>query len=155
MLMATSAWAEDMISLEDYIDRHEKLDTNNALSARLNLYYIYARCSAINFKVNALSKNPEKFKDSLAKPPLLEFEKFYVEAGVFLSYINKQAHEDNKKNLQDTVSGMIDEYTTISNNLYLKTGSYFTEMMEEDLALCNNLSELYEEGRLPPAVNSD
>ena len=127
--MASSAWAEDMISLGDYMDRHEKLDMNN-------LYYVYTRCSAINFKVNALSKNSEKFKDSLAKPSLLEFEKFYLEAGVFLSSINKQAHEDNKENLQATVSGMIDEYTTISNNLYLKTGNHFTEMMEEDLALC-------------------
>ena len=135
LLMSMGAWAEeDMISLNEYMDKQVNLDANN-------LYYVYARCSAINYNVNALSKNSEKFKDSLAKPSLLGFEKFYGEAGVVLMRINEDTLQENKENLRATVSGMIDEYTTMSNKLYLKTGSYFTETMTEDLALCNGLYE--------------
>ncbi len=132
------SWAEeDMISLNEYMDKQVNLDANN-------LYYVYARCSAINYNVNALSKNSEKFKDSLAKPSLLGFEKFYGEAGVVLMRINEDTLQENKENLRATVSGMIDEYTTMSNKLYLKTGSYFTETMTEDLVLCNGLYENFE-----------
>mgnify|MGYP001157042972 FL=1 len=135
LTFSIGAWAEeDMISLNEYMDRQVNLDSNN-------LYYVFARCSAINYNVNALSKNSEKFKDSLAMPSRLGFEKFYVEAVMVLASISGKNIEEDKENLKATVTGMIDEYTTMSNKLYLKTGSYFTETMTEDLALCNGLYE--------------
>ena len=135
LLMSMGTWAEeDMISIDDYLNEQTNLDENN-------LYYVYSRCSAINYKVNGLSKNSEKFKESLANPSLLGFEKFYGEAGVVLMRINENTLQENKENLRATVTGMIDEYTTISNKLYLKTGSYFTDLMVADLSICNQLQK--------------
>ena len=91
LTFSIGAWAEeDMISLNEYMDRQVNLDSNN-------LYYVFARCSAINYNVNALSKNSEKFKDSLAMPSRLGFEKFYVEAGMVLASISGKNIEEDKK----------------------------------------------------------
>jgi hypothetical protein len=135
LTFSIGAWAEeDMISIDDYLNEQTNLDENN-------LYYVYSRCSAINYKVNGLSKHSEKFKESLADPALLGFEKFYAEAGMVLASISGKNIEEDKENLKATVTGMIDEYTTMSNKLYLKTGSYFTDLMVADLRLCNQLQK--------------
>jgi len=132
LIISANAWAEDMISLPAYLDKHKDLDINN-------LFYIYARCSAVNNKVWVLSKDSSKFKDALAKPSLEMFERYYVEAGNILTKISGKKPEEIRKNLKATITGMIEEYTTMSDEHFIKTGDFFLEQMTEDANICTQL----------------
>ena len=133
LLMSMGAWSEeDMISLNDYLKQHEEFDMNN-------VFYVYARCSAVNNKVYVFFKDSEKFKDTLAEPSLRMYERFYVEAGNVLMEIKGKRAKEISENLKATITGMIDEYTTMSNKLFIKTGTYFTESMTEDTSICNQV----------------
>lgn len=121
-----------MISLGSYMDKIENYDDNS-------LFYIYTRCSGINYKVSDLSKNmPELYEETNKR-----FEKFFMLAIETRSRIlPNETLDDHSRITGKTISNIIDQYTIISNNYYIKNGNYFDDDMINDVKLCTQIDEM-------------
>ena len=132
LLLVPSICFSKMIPLGSYMDKIVNYDDNA-------LFYIYTRCSGINFKVSDLSKNmPDLLQETNKR-----FENFFILAIESRARILPNETLDNHKKITGkTITEIIDQYTIISNDYYVKNGDYFDDDMLNDVKLCTQISEM-------------
>ena len=130
---AAAITLEDMIPLQGYMDRI--LDYSD-------WFYVYSRCSAINYKANELSESTDEYEDLLTGFSLEAIDRFNKEAIFSRSQIIKAAALQHQQSADIIIKLLVDKYTSISNQYYLKKESYLPDMLVEDLTTCILLLEV-------------
>jgi hypothetical protein len=134
LVFSTSIFAEvRMIPLNKY----RKQQNSNDPSV---LFYVFARCGAINFNVADVSKNR---KEIYERTTLVSetFSQMAVEIRQKLQPYDSS--EVNQRKAVRSISTIANEYVEIMNDHYTKTGSYFTDWMMDDLSLCSAIYDSY------------
>ena len=100
------------------------------------LFYVSARCGAINFNMADLSENRKELYGRGTKAG----ETFTEMAIMTRQVINPDdTPQENQKISIDTVSNIANEYVKVMNENYSKSGMYFTDWMVEDLSTCSSI----------------
>ena len=128
VLLTSSLNAQTMIPLSKYLDENS-FEKNE-------MFYVFTRCSAVGYKLMDLNKD---------RPELNETGKtIYQTYFYFGTEIRKTIMPDDDDDQQMEITGMtvgsmVDAYTEVSNDHYIKTGLYFSDWMLEDLKVCSDL----------------
>ena len=132
LLLIPSICFSKMISLGSYMDKIVNYDDSS-------LFYIYTRCSGINYKVSDLSKNmPDLYQETNAR-----FERFFMLAiETRARILPNETLDDHSRITGKTITDIIDQYTIISNDYYIKNGNYFDDDMINDVKLCTQIDEM-------------
>lgn len=126
--LTTSLFAEvKMVPLNDYMKDNSMNDPNS-------LFYVSARCGAINFNMADLSENKEELYERGSKVG----EAFSQMAVAVRQRIQpNDTPEENQRIAVESISAIANEYVEIMNENYPKTGRHFTNWMIEDLSTCS------------------
>ena len=130
LILSTNANAQKLIPLQDYINKNEFNDNE--------MFYVFSRCSAIGYKIMDLGQNMPELKK---RGETLNGYFFYVSSEVRSKILPNESKKRHEAITAETVGGLVDVYTEISNDYYLRTGNYFSDMMIADLELCSALYE--------------
>ena len=128
--LATPLFAEvKMIPLNEYMKDQNMSDPNV-------LFYVSARCGAINFNMADLSENRKELYERGSKVG----ETFSQMAVAVRQTIQpNDSSEENQRIAVESISAIANEYVSIMNENYAKTGTYFTDWMIDDLSTCSAL----------------
>ena len=128
--LTTPLFAEvKMIPLNEYMKDQNMSDPNI-------LFYVSARCGAINFNMADLSENRKELYERGSKVG----ETFSQMAVAVRQTIQpNDSPEENQRIAVESISSIANEYVKIMNENYPKTGSYFTDWMIDDLSTCSAL----------------
>ena len=100
------------------------------------LFYVSARCGAINYNMADLSEN----RKELYERGILAGDTFTEMTVMFRQVMNqKDTPQKNRKNSIDTVTNIANAYVEVMNENYTKTGTHFTDWMIEDLSTCSSI----------------
>ena len=128
VLLSPLAFAEksEMIPLNEYL-KDQNISHPNVL------FYVSARCSAINHKMSYLTQNEKEFSDRSLKAA-----EFFTQlaAAVRQNISPNITLAENRKKTVETITIISDEYVKVGNDKYAKTGAYFTDWMMDDYELC-------------------
>ena len=126
LITSVSLGEDDLIPLEQYAQEN---DIKNDITAS---YYFNARCASLFVYQSDLMKTPD-MKDLKAQ--------FEVAGSTF--YLNvleiaKSTKGDWEKKLKETLITLINVYTKLGNDNYIKRGQYLTQLHLEDTRTCSN-----------------
>ena len=130
VLFSSTVFAEDMIPLGKYLDQN-KFEENE-------MFYVFSRCSAINYKMMDLSKNITELEE---RSKLLHDFFYQFSTMIRTKIIPSDSQDEHLRISALTIGGIIDSYTEVSNKHYLNTGTYFTDFMIEDVEICSGIYE--------------
>ena len=130
IFLATPLFAEvKMTPLNEYMKEQNMSDPNV-------LFYVSARCGAINFNMADLSENRKDLYERGSKVG----ETFSQMAVAVRQTIQpNDSSEENQRIAVESISAIANEYVSIMNENYPKTGTYFTDWMIDDLSTCSAL----------------
>ena len=130
IFLATPLFAEvKMTPLNEYMKEQNMSDPNV-------LFYVSARCGAINFNMADLSENRKDLYERGSKVG----ETFSQMAVAVRQTIQpNDSSEENQRITVESISAIANEYVSIMNENYPKTGTYFTDWMIDDLSTCSTL----------------
>ena len=126
--LATPLFAEvKMTPLNEYMKEQNMSDPNV-------LFYVSARCGAINFNMADLSENRKDLYERGSKVGEI-FSQMAV--AVRQTIQPNDSSEENQRIAVESISAIANEFVSIMNENYAKTGTYFTDWMIDDLSTCS------------------
>ena len=130
IFLSTPLFAEvKMTPLNEYMKGQNMSDINV-------LFYVSARCGAINFVVADLSENR---KDLYERGSTVGETFSQMAIAVRQTIQPNDSSEENQRIAVESISAIANEYVSIMNENYAKTGTYFTDWMIDDLSTCSAL----------------
>ena len=130
IFLSTPLFAEvKMTPLNEYMKEQNMSEPNV-------LFYVSARCGAINFNMADLSENRKELYERGSKVG----ETFSQMAVAVRQTIQpNDSSEENQRIAVESITAIANEYVSIMNENYAKTGTYFTDWMIDDLSTCSAL----------------
>ena len=128
-LSAQTLKSDEMIGLKDYMNSHSPEDP-------AVMSYVASRCSAV-FSVSASfskegSEMYKRFENNASSFILLSFQ--------IQKKINPNAESnETESRVMKTIEGIGSTYIKQANKNFLDNGTYFNELMLDDIELCNML----------------
>ena len=130
IFLATPLFAEvKMTPLNEYMKEQNMSDPNV-------LFFVSARCGAINFNMADLSENRKDLYERASKVGET-FSQMAVAARQTIQ--PNHSSDENQRIAVESISAIANEYVKIMNENYSKTGAYFTDWMIDDLSTCSAL----------------
>ena len=121
-----------MVPLNKYMEDQNMSDPNV-------LFYVSARCGAINFNMADLSENRKELYERGSTAG-----QHYTQMAISVRKVIQpnDSPEENKRLSINSISSIANEYVKVMNDNYAKTGTYFTDWMLEDLSICSALYDM-------------
>ncbi len=128
IFLSTPLFAEvKMIPLNEYMKEQNMSEPNV-------LFYVSARCGAINFNMAHFSEN---IKDLYERGSKVGETFSQMAIAVIQTIQPNDSAEENQRIAVESISAIANEYLSIMNENYAKTGTYFTDWMIDDLSTCS------------------
>ena len=131
LLLIPSLSLGNMISLNQYLNQNPDIKENE-------IFYISTRCSAIYLLGVQLSKNQPEISKRLQE----SYESSISIAALARSGIHpNDSDSSHLSNILETMDLILDRYVELSNENYISTGSYYNELMWDDMEVCKVMLE--------------